>query len=196
MDNDDTQNNTTTFKMSLVAFLVEFIAVIAIGALLVYLAGPNAAIVALLIVIGLALMIGLATRYIFTSITIGKNYIEFRKGWILTSKQQIPYDNINTVGMNVDVIGKILNYGNLKISTGNDTEGIWFRTMDRPEELKNLIESCIEKGNNEGESGQANVKASDADELKKFAELRDKGAITQEEFEQKKKYLLDDDPNT
>ena len=32
---------------------------------------------------------------------------------------------------------------------------------------------------------------SNADELKKYAELRDKGIITEEEFESKKKKLLD-----
>jgi len=196
MDTNDKQNDTMTFKMSLVAFLVEFIAVIAIASLLVFLAGPNPAIAVLLMVIGLSLMIGLTTRYIFTSIMVGKNYLEFRKGWILTSKQQIPYDNINSVGMNIDIIGRVLNYGNLKISTGNDVEGIWFKTMDRPEELKNLIESCIEKSNNTDKSKSTGSKSSDADELKKFAELRDKGIITKEEFDQKKKYLLDDDPNT
>ena len=41
------------------------------------------------------------------------------------------------------------------------------------------------------ESNNAGVSAvSDADELKKFAELRDQGVISQEEFEVKKKQIL------
>jgi hypothetical protein len=37
----------------------------------------------------------------------------------------------------------------------------------------------------------APVKASPADELEKLAELRDQGVITEEEFEAKKKQVLD-----
>ena len=41
------------------------------------------------------------------------------------------------------------------------------------------------------ESNNAGVSAvSDADELKKFAELRDQGVISQDEFEAKKKQIL------
>ena len=36
---------------------------------------------------------------------------------------------------------------------------------------------------------QSNI--SDADELKKYADLRDQGIITEEEFQAKKKILLD-----
>ena len=38
---------------------------------------------------------------------------------------------------------------------------------------------------------RVNSNISDADELKKYAELRDQGIITEEEFQDKKKILLD-----
>ncbi len=66
-----------------------------------------------------------------------------------------------------------------------DENTILFRKKQQAafEEIKNQIEN---RTASEAPSG----KTSDADELTKFAALRDKGILTEEEFQQKKKLVL------
>ena len=56
------------------------------------------------------------------------------------------------------------------------------------EEIYNLIQKKIQEYNSRGVNSQNNVSA--ADELEKFAALKEKGVITAEEFEAKKKQIL------
>lgn len=58
------------------------------------------------------------------------------------------------------------------------------KELKQAEELKALIESL------QNESNQSTPQSSDADELLKFKELLDEGAITEEEYEAKKKQIL------
>ncbi|MGM7724369.1 SHOCT domain-containing protein [Metabacillus sp. Hm71] len=50
--------------------------------------------------------------------------------------------------------------------------------------------ALIEEYQDALESGSSTPSSTDADELKKFAELRDQGVITEEEFNAKKKQIL------
>lgn len=62
-------------------------------------------------------------------------------------------------------------------------------TANKYEEFYNLIMSKINNIKNTGSSSN-NSNSSTADEIKKFKELLDEGIITKEEFEAKKKTLL------
>ena len=59
---------------------------------------------------------------------------------------------------------------------------------EEAEEIYNLIQKKIQEYNSRGVNSQNNVSA--ADELEKFAALKEKGVITAEEFEAKKKQIL------
>ncbi len=58
------------------------------------------------------------------------------------------------------------------------------KELDQALELKKYVEDRINKNNNSTNS------LDPADQIKKFAELRDQGIITEEEFTSKKKQLL------
>lgn len=110
---------------------------------------------------------------------IGKGYIRF-----------------NIRGMNKQQPGSLLTYGpNTGINVGmygqSDPETkIKFHKQWEPEfrEIKDILESKIIKSRDvsSNEPDKTNF-----DDLEKLAELRDKGIITEEEFQAKKKQILD-----
>lgn len=95
------------------------------------------------ILIGIPLLIAFIVRYKFTTITVGENGLLFKKGMINTTQKQIPYNKINTVDLKMGLLGKLWDYGDVRVFTGNDVEGIAFKQIDRPHQLKQMIEARI-----------------------------------------------------
>lgn len=95
----------------------------------------------------------------------------------------LPFDKVSAVGTSF-----------LKgIDVGTSSGKIKFKLVKNQDEIHSVISKLLmerqqaEKIN----STQNNEKSSNADELKKYKDLLDSGIITQEEFEQKKKQLLE-----
>lgn len=145
-------------------------------------------------IVFLCLILVIVLDFIYTSITIGKNGVEYRRGWLSTTFKQIPYDKINSVDAKISLMGNLLDYGKIWIFTGNDADGIGFKSIDKPNVLRQLIENELEKDKHKRGSiilSDDKHKISSADELEKLAKLRDKGIITEEEFVAKKRQILD-----
>lgn len=118
-------------------------------------------------------------------------------GGKLRGDKAIPYSSI--VAVQLKKSGMTAGYIQLTLAGGSEAkDGLFESTKDENSinfynlgknnelftEAKTLIEQRI------GQSmGSVSVK-SDAENLEKFAELRDKGVITKEEFEAKKKQIL------
>lgn len=79
------------------------------------------------------------------------------------------------------------------LDAGKDENTLFFTKKQQPafEKLKSIIEEKIEalNNNNNTQTQQAPL-VNVADEIKKLAELRDNGILTEEEFTAKKKQLL------
>lgn len=114
-------------------------------------------------------------------------------GMMLRGDKTIPYGSIVAVQLK---LGKMLSGGYIQLSLMGGSEakgGIWQAVTDENsisfnrklnpnfQEAKELIEQRIQKSN-----GQI----SEADDLEKYAKLRDKGVITETEFQAKKKQIL------
>lgn len=86
----------------------------------------------------------------------------------------------------LSILGSVESRNGIK-GTAQDENSILFWKSDalEGEELKKIIENNINKKEKENDS------ISNLDELKKLKELLDLGAITPDEFETKKKELLD-----
>lgn len=178
----------TTFKMSSALFVFYVIVVIvAAGATGFF---GNLGVFAAAAVIAAIVLIMLLLRFMFTSVTVAENGVDYRMGWLNTTLTQIPYDKINTVDAFVSLYGKILGYGTVKVFTGNDVKGIWFEGMENPHILCKMIEERV-SAEDDG-SGKVTIQpaTSAADEIAKLDKLRDEGTITDAEFETEKKELL------
>ena len=112
------------------------------------------------------------------------------------SSSDFSYNNIRQVAM---IEGGLIVGGYIYLNVGGDTPNMVLLNnpnavlLRKPNNtLAKEIKSFIEKNMTEQPSGSQNVivELSGADELKKYAELKEQGIISQEEFDAKKKELL------
>lgn len=177
----------TTFKMSSTLFIFYVIVVIVVAGVTGFFG--NFAVFVASVIIGAIILLTLLVRFIFTSVTVADNGVDYRMGWLNTTLTQISYDKINTVDAFVSLYGRILGFGTVKVYSGNDVEGIWFKGMEKPHILCKMIEDRV--ATTEKAEGPVVQPAIDsADEIAKLDKLRDEGTITDAEFESKKKQLL------
>lgn len=87
----------------------------------------------------LVALIALVLSYFFQHITIDTNTVTLTTGLLAQNTTEIPLTKINTVMVKRGLFGRAFNYGNLVIFTGNDSSGIKFRGLDRPDEVKRLL---------------------------------------------------------
>lgn len=93
----------------------------------------------------------------------------------------LPLDSISAVGTSW-----------LKgIDVGTSSGSIHFKLVKNQSKIHSALSELLMSRQNDRKSAKETVSLSNADELKKYKELMDIGAITQEEFEAKKKQLLD-----
>ncbi len=125
--------------------------------------------------------------YLRRTLTITKNGLILKKGILTMHITEMPYSKINSVSVRRGLLGNIFGYGDIIILAGNDTGGIPFKGVEDPEGLKANILHYIHGGKSAESTPTQN---SSYAELEKLADLKEKGIITQQEFDQKKKQLL------
>lgn len=98
---------------------------------------------------------------------------------VFGKRVDLPVDSISAISKNL-IFG---------ITVSTSSGNIRWYMIDDKEKVYNTLESLIIKRQDNGKNSKLNVGVTD--ELKKYKELLDSGAISQEEFEAKKKQLLD-----
>ncbi len=92
------------------------------------------------VVLALALL-GLIVGYFTQSITIEDNMVTLTKGIISQKTTEIPLNKINSVTIQRGLFGHMFDFGTLIIATGNDTTGIKFVGLDRPNIVKRRLKN-------------------------------------------------------
>lgn len=135
-------------------------------------------------------------------ITIDDNHIEYRRrNWYLISvdTENLHFQNITGISVDKHLFGSTIKIK----STGNDpilVHGFWKKKANTIKQLcsKN-ISANTQKGTNEAMAdaiskavgnAQANSKSNLASELRELKALVDEGLITQDEFDERKKKLM------
>ncbi|MFS8118978.1 MAG: PH domain-containing protein [Microcoleus sp.] len=144
----------------------------------------------MMLLIGFPLLVAFILWYKFSYITIGQNGIHMHKGWLNVTDKQVPYEKVNTVESQQSIIDRLFGCGSLKIFTGNDIQGIVFAGIDKPQQVKAMIEERISLASKNTSAQSSAPQSSPADELIKYANLKERGVISQEEFDAKKNQLL------
>lgn len=93
------------------------------------------------ILIGIPLIVKHWLQYTRNTITLGDTTLVLKKGVLTVDTTDIPYAKINTVSIKVGMLGKLFNYGDIVIYSGNDTSGIEFKGIESPELLKKEIQN-------------------------------------------------------
>lgn len=91
------------------------------------------------IIIGFFMLVAHLITYFSQSIRITKDSIELKKGIIFIDKTEVPHSKINSIQVKQGIFGRMFNFGDVIMSTGNDTSGIKFQHIDSPNELKESL---------------------------------------------------------
>jgi uncharacterized membrane protein YdbT with pleckstrin-like domain len=123
-------------------------------------------------------------------------------GFFSNNTKESPLDKINNVSYRQSFWGKIFGYGNVQIQTAAEIGSTTYFSVEKPKELKDSItrmqeeykEYQIHKQATEIASaivaGQQNSKSDVSSELEKLYDLKQKGILTEEEYNNRKKKIL------
>ena len=125
----------------------------------------------------------------FTTFVLSNERVITRSGIIAKHSKEIPLETINDVTFNQSILERMLNAGDLIIESAGESGQNRFTDIRKPEQVQLEVYRAAEarKGLGRPAAGSGSV----ADELAKLADLRDRGVLTGEEFEARKRRLLD-----
>ncbi|HEX6861723.1 MAG TPA: PH domain-containing protein [Thermoanaerobaculia bacterium] len=103
-----------------------------------------------------------------------------------------PLDKVNNVEHWQTLWGRILGYGDVEIDTASEHGATRFKDIARPLDFKNAIVGATEAYRSRRFAPAAPAASSGADRLRQLKGLLDDGLISQEEFEMKRRKLLEE----
>jgi len=118
------------------------------------------------------------------------------------NSKESPLDKINNVSYRQPLIGRIFSYGHVQIQTVAEMGSTLHKMVEKPKLLKDTITKCQdeyrqgqirEQAENLASAvggGQATTKTDISEELTKLHSLKEKGIITEDEFNQRKAKIL------
>ncbi|MDA2979444.1 MAG: PH domain-containing protein [Actinomycetota bacterium] len=128
------------------------------------------------------------TRYVLTS-----ERLITRKGLIAQSGIEIPLERITNVNFSQTVIERLLGAGDLLVESAGETGQSGFSNIPRPDRFQAVLYKTREARSIDLSSGKGAKRPKDdgAEAIRKLAALRDDGLVTGEEYERKRKEILD-----
>lgn len=145
-----------------------------------------------LILVSVFWLLGRYAKWATTNFVITSDRIIFRSGVIAKSGIEIPLERVNNVLFSQSIFERILGAGDLLIESGGEDGQQRFTDVRHPERVQNLIHSQMEHNEQRRYSGMGagNAPLDVASQLEKLEGLRDRGAISHEDFEAQKRKLL------
>lgn len=144
-----------------------------------------------LVVVALAVWLRWAgiplVRWRFTQFVLTNERVITRSGVIAKHGKEIPIEVINDVTFNQSIFERIVHAGDLVIESAGEQGQNRFIDIRGPEQVQLEIYRAAEARKGMGRPGGQPL----ADELEKLADLRDRGVLTDEEFEARKRKLLE-----
>ncbi len=143
------------------------------------------------IVVSLAHVITNAAKWGTTNFVVTSHRIVFRQGVFGRSGIEITLEKVNNVNFHQTVIERIIGAGDLLIESGGEAGQQRFSDIRSPEAVQKIIQSSLQQ-HQINKSGLATQQTSGdmAAQLEKLADLRDRGILTNIEFEEQKRKLL------
>jgi uncharacterized membrane protein YdbT with pleckstrin-like domain len=130
-----------------------------------------------------------AIRWRFTQFVLTNERVITRTGVIAKHSKEIPLETINDVTFGQGILERMIGAGDLIIESAGESGQNRFTEIRKPEAVQLAIYRAAEARKGVGRvAGAGHV--STADEIAKLAELRDRGVLTEEEFQARKAKLL------
>ena len=164
--------------------------------------GPLRAIAGLLVLGALVVFLGRLIGWRATQFIVTTERCIYRSGVLKKTGIEIPLDRISTVFFSQTFLERLVKAGDLGIESAGEGSRQNFSDISDPVGVQNLIYQEMERHENrkfdrigsearEGFTGaQQAATLSVAEQIEKLADLRDRGAISAEEYEAHKNQLL------
>ena len=144
-----------------------------------------------LIVVSALWLILRYAKWATTNFVITSDRIIFRSGIIAKSGIEIPLERVNNVLFNQSIFERVLGAGDLLIESGGEAGQQRFTDIRRPERVQNLIHAQMEVNEARRFSGVDGGGSDVATQLEKLEGMLERGTLTQEEFDDQKRKLLE-----
>lgn len=128
-------------------------------------------------------------RWVTTHFVLTTDRLIFRAGVLSKLSREIPLERLNDVTFTQSLWERMIGAGDLLIESAGERGQSVFENVPHPEAVQVEIYRQME-ANGQRMSGGGRP-PSTLDDLERLASLRDRGAITEEEFQRKKRDLLD-----
>jgi uncharacterized membrane protein YdbT with pleckstrin-like domain len=134
-----------------------------------------------------------ATYFVLTS-----DRVMYRSGVIRRHSREIPLERINTVSTSQNIFERVLRIGDVEIESASTDGAQHFEDIRRPDDVRKEIYVQMESNENRKFERMGDATAMPGpggspitDQISRLADLRDRGAISEAEFQSKKNQLLD-----
>jgi uncharacterized membrane protein YdbT with pleckstrin-like domain len=127
-----------------------------------------------------------------TNFVVTTDRIVYRSGVIAKHGKEIPLERVNDISFKQSVFERLIGTGDLSIESAGAQSRETFGDIPKPSVVQNEIYRQMEAATNRHADRAAGVRqASVPEQIEKLDDLRQRGIITQAEFDAKKQQLLD-----
>lgn len=141
------------------------------------------------IVVSAAILVVKLVKWRTTYFVVTSQRLIYRQGVVARDGVEIPLDRVNNVNFSQSILERILGVGDLLVESGGQDGQQQFSDVSQPEKVQNIIHSTIREMRATQSGGGAPLSGI-AHELERLEALRDRGTLTDAEFEDQKRRLL------
>lgn len=146
----------------------------------------------LLVLLALGWFVVRYAKWATTTFVVTTDRLIHRTGVISKSGREIPLERLNDVSFHSTLFQRLLGAGDLLIESAGERGQQLFSSFPHPERTQNLIHHQVELAQaRDAERIAGRREPSPLEQLERLDELRQRGVISQAEFEVKKAKLLD-----
>ena len=142
-----------------------------------------------MVVVCAAILIVDLVKWRTTYFVVTTDRVIYRQGVVARTGVEIPLERIANVNFHQSIAERLLGVGDILVQSGGADGEQTFSDISRPEEVQNIVNSCIQSRASRSSLG-APAMSGIAQELERLEALRDRGTLTDEEFEDQKRRLL------
>jgi uncharacterized membrane protein YdbT with pleckstrin-like domain len=128
-------------------------------------------------------------RWLMTHFVLTTDRLIMRSGVLSRMSREIPLERVNDVTFTQSLWERLIGAGDLLIESAGERGQSVYQNVPRPEAVQVEIYRQME-ANGQRMSGGGRAPSA-LDDLERLASLRDRGHVTEEEFQRKKRELLD-----
>ena len=135
--------------------------------------------------------VGRYIRWRTTNFVVTTDRVVWRTGVLSKHGREIPLDRLNDIAFHQSLFERIIGAGDLMIESAGETGQQHFTDVSKPARVQNVIYAEIDRAKQRDAERSTGHTLSIPEQIEKLDELRQRGVLTQAEFDVKKTQLLD-----